>query len=81
MTRPVDPALDRVDELRPGESHEVRHRFVGRRRMAGSGEPLRDVSVADRFAVDQDAVEVEQQRVERHAATPRAPNSALPMRT
>ncbi|PAV68211.1 hypothetical protein WR25_03576 [Diploscapter pachys] len=79
--RAADPRLDRRAEIGAGETHEVRHRIFGGRRIARVGEPFGKLAVAGEFTLDQDAVEVEQQATRRHAAAPpRAPNKALPTR-
>ena len=80
--RAADPRLDRLAEIGAGETHEVRHRIFGGRRIARVGEPFGKLAVAGEFALDQHAVEIKQQTTRRHAAAPpRAPNKALPTRT
>ena len=83
--RAADEILHTVEEVLAGQPHEAGHRFVRRDRMAVRGQEIGDMLVAEELALDQHAIEIEQQRVEiDHAPASggvRAPNSADPMRT
>ena len=74
----ADPAGDRIVEVTPGQAHEIVHGFGDGRGMADRGQEIGDLLVAGIFAFDEDAVEIEDQRIEPHA---RAPNKAVPTRT
>jgi hypothetical protein len=54
------------------------HRLLGRRRMPGAGEELGDLGIAGIFALQEDAVEIEDEPVE---VQRRSPNRAVPTRT
>ena len=59
----------------PGQAHEVVHRLCDAGRVTDRGQIVGDLLVAGVLALDQHAVEVEDQQAVRHA---RAPNSAEP---
>lgn len=54
------------------------HRLLGRGRMPGAGQELGDLRIARIFALEQDAVEIEDEPVEVQRMSP---NKAVPTRT
>ena len=60
--RAADPALDRAEEIEPGEAHELAHRILDAGRMAARSQLIGDLLVSGPFAFEQDAVEIEDQR-------------------
>ena len=76
--RPADPALDRAEEVEPGQAHELAHRLLDAGRMAARGQPVGDLLVPGPLAFEQHAVEIENEGIELHW---RGPNKAVPTRT
>ena len=75
--RPIQRSIAPMKSA-PAQAHELVHRLLDAGRMADRGQIVGDLPVAGIFALDQHAVEVEDDGIELHA---RSPNRAVPTRT
>ncbi len=75
---PANPPLDRRQKILSRQPHEVGHRLLGGGRVTDAAQKGRDLTVARRFALQQNPIEIEKNGVKSQA---RAPNSAVPTLT
>ena len=76
--RRADPGLDRVDELLAAKAHIIFQRLFDAGAVTEVGQQLSELAVALEFALEQHAVEIEDDRLR---CAHQSSNSAVPTRT